>query len=273
MNMRLLVPLAATALVASGCSAISSALTGGDGETESDQVAVAFYPLEYVADRVGGDHFDILTLTAPGQEAHDVALSISTTAAVSEAGLVIYESGFQPAVDQTVAQNASGRTLDVADVVDLIDAHHEAESADHDHDDHEGHDDEHDHEGHDEHDHEGHDHGDSHDGHDHGDLDPHFWLDPLLLADVTDAVADEMIELAPDHADEIRDNAADLRADLEQLDHDYTEGLASCERDTVVVNHDAFGYLARYGLHFEAVVGLSPARRRPSPTSTGCRTW
>ena len=34
--------------------------------------------------------------------------------------------------------------------------------------------------------------------------------------------------------------------------------LATCERTTTVVSHEAFGYLARYGLHFEAIAGLSP---------------
>ena len=47
----------------------------------------------------------------------------------------------------------------------------------------------------------GDDHGDEEhgadDGHDHGDLDPHFWLDPLLMADVADAVADELGDARP----------------------------------------------------------------------------
>ena len=38
----------------------------------------------------------------------------------------------------------------------------------------------------------------------------------------------------------------------------YAAGLASCERDLVVVNHDAFGYLTKYGLELEAIAGLSP---------------
>ncbi len=35
-------------------------------------------------------------------------------------------------------------------------------------------------------------------------------------------------------------------------------GLADCERNTVVVSHDAFGYLSRYGLDIEPIAGLSP---------------
>ena len=38
----------------------------------------------------------------------------------------------------------------------------------------------------------------------------------------------------------------------------HADGLRGCERQTVVVSHDAFGYLAKYGLRFEAIAGLSP---------------
>jgi zinc transport system substrate-binding protein len=93
---------------------------------------------------------------------------------------------------------------------------------------------------------------------DHGDVDPHFWLDPLLVADVADGVADELSDIDPDDATTYADNAASLRSDLEALDQEYTDGLASCERTATVVSHDAFGYLARYGLDFEPIAGLSP---------------
>ena len=62
----------------------------------------------------------------------------------------------------------------------------------------------------------------------------------------------------PDGAQTYADNAAALRAELESLDEDYTTGLASCERSTTVVSHQAFAYLTRYGLEFEAIAGLSP---------------
>jgi zinc transport system substrate-binding protein len=103
---------------------------------------------------------------------------------------------------------------------------------------------------------------------DHGvdsdETDPHFWQDPLLLADVGDAVADQLSDTDPDHAADYRANAGDLRADLETLDEEYADGLAQCARTTVVVSHDAFGYLQRYGIDMEAILGLSP-EAEPTP--------
>lgn len=219
--------------VVSGCAAFSD-----DSATSEDgiQVAAAFYPLQYVAARVAGEHAEVSNLTAPGGEPHDLELTPQETADVASADLVVFEHGFQPQVDEAIETNASGATVDVAEVVDL----HPSEAHEDEHqDEHEG-------------------ESEEHADHDHGDVDPHFWHDPLLMADLADAVADELADVDPDHADDYRANADAVRADLETLDQEFTDGLAQCERHDVVVSHDAFGYLDRYGLHFEPIAGLSP---------------
>ena len=227
-----LLSVPALALLASGCSAFSedSSSSGGD----EVQVAAAFYPLAWVAERVAeGTDTRVDLLTRPGAEPHDLELTVKQTAQVIEADLVVYESGFQPAVDDTVAQNADGATLDAAGVVDLLPAEESAEE----------------HAEHAEH---------SEDEHDHGDLDPHFWQDPLRVALLADALAGELGSLDEDNASTYDDNAAALRKELEALDSAYATGLDDCERDTIVVSHDAFGYLEKYGLHIAPIVGLSP---------------
>ncbi|WP_323792221.1 metal ABC transporter substrate-binding protein [Nocardioides sp.] len=225
--------LSTTLLAATGCSAL------GDESADGVQVAAAFYPLEYVAARVAGEHAEVVALTTPGQEPHDLELTISETADLARADLVIYEADFQAAVDAAVEQNATGEVLDAAAVVGLLPV------ADEDHADEELH--------------------TADDGHDHeGGLDPHFWLDPRRMATLGDAVAEALEEIDPDHADDYTSNAAALRTDLEALDAGFEAGLADCERTTVVVSHDAFGYLTRYGLEFAPVAGLSPDAE-PSP--------
>lgn len=224
---------AASALT--GCSALSDDADAGS----SPRIVTAFYPLEYAAVRVAGDHAKVEGLAQPGVEPHDLELTINEAALIADASLVVFEADFQPAVDEAVEQNAEGEVLDVTDAADLITV-----------DDEEGLEDEE--EGHEE---EGHE---EEEGHDHGALDPHFWLDPLRMADVADAIADSLADADPDHADEYAANAADLREDLVGLDAAYTSGLADCDRDTVVVSHDAFGYLGRYGIHIAPIAGLSP---------------
>jgi len=251
--------LAALSLVGlglTGCSAFSSTSSTGSDDGELT-VVTSLYPLQYVAERIAGDHATVTNLVRPGQEPHDLELSPAETGQVLDADLVVYESGFQAPMDDALEQGGDIPTVDVAETVDLLPAtedehdHEHAEGEEHaDGDEHaEG-------EEHAEHDHE------------HGEFDPHFWHDPKRVADVADAVADQLAEVDPDHASTYEDNAADLRGDLEQLDEELSTGLADCQRSTVVVSHNAFTYLAQYGLEFEPIAGLSPDAE-PTPATLG----
>lgn len=232
--------LSVTRTVSLASLLLAPVLLAGCGGSGSDpgngrQAVAAFYPLAWVTERVAGDDWTVTNLTQPGGEPHDLELGITQQAAVEEAELIVFEHQFQAAVDAAV-DGADAAKVDAAHVVTLLPAG-----------------------GHDEHAHEDGAHeGGEHEEHDHGDSDPHFWLDPLLMADLGDEVAATLTQVDPDNAATYEANAAQLRDDLESLDQEYATGLASCERDTVVVSHEAFNYLARYGLHFEAIAGLSP---------------
>jgi zinc transport system substrate-binding protein len=94
--------------------------------------------------------------------------------------------------------------------------------------------------------------------------DPHVWLDPVRYADVVDAVA-QAVAHAVGEPEEVRENAAAFRAELESLDGELARGLAACESRLLVVNHAAFGYLAdAYDLDQVAISGLSP-EAEPDP--------
>ena len=89
--------------------------------------------------------------------------------------------------------------------------------------------------------------------------DPHIWLDPELMLAIVRRVESALIEVDPEHALTYRRNADTYAAELRDLDADFEQGLSSCARETIVVSHDAFGYLASaYGLQQEAIAGLSP---------------
>ena len=228
--------LVATALLA-GCGAVTA-----DEGAEGREVVASFYPLAWVTEQVAGDDWTVTNLTSPGGEPHDLELSIQATASLSDADLVVYLDGFQPAVDDAIDTTAEGATLEAAAVVGL------QPIADHSE---EGHAED--------------DHGDEQE-HDHGDLDPHFWHDPARMAMLAEAVGEELATLDEANADRYRSAAAELADDLAALDGDYEEGLADCERDTVVVSHDAFGYLAKYDLQLEPIAGLSPDAE-PTPAA------
>ena len=97
--------------------------------------------------------------------------------------------------------------------------------------------------------------------------DPHFWLDPLRLAAVGDALAARLGDLDPTNAATFAANAATLRTDLQALDEELRAGLASCANRLLVTSHAAFGYFAeRYGLEQHAITDLTP-EAEPTPES------
>ncbi len=209
-----------------GCGVFAS----DEGDSDQVRVVAGFYPLEYVAERVGGEHASVESLTKPGQEPHDTELTVAQTAAVLDADLVLYARGFQPAVDEVAADAADGQVMDALSVLASrdpeIDGARPFELL-------EG--------------------------------DPHVWLDPRAMATLAVEVEDLLTQIDPEHATDFRDNTADLVADLARLDGRFAAGLEECERRVVVTSHDAFGYLGqRYDLELHSVAGLSPDAE-PSP--------
>lgn len=224
--------LAATGLALSACS---SGDGGGGGSADGVAVLASFYPLQYIAEQVGGEHVTVSSLTPPGAEPHDLELSPSQVDQLGRADLVVYLSDFQASVDEAVAANPPSHVIDAADDVTLHAAEH-TEDEDEDEDD-----------------------------HDHGSNDPHFWLNPTLLPQVADDVGAALGEIDPDHADDFTANAAAFAESMTELDQRYTEGLATCAERTIVTTHEAFGYLAeQYDLEQVGISGVDP-EAEPSP--------
>jgi zinc transport system substrate-binding protein len=111
------VVLLTTALVAAGLSGCTAARHDADGRVS---IAASFYPLAWVSEQIAPGA-DVTDLTHPGMEPHDVELTFAQTVDLARADLVVYERGFQPAVDQGVDNDAEGTTLDVGPVAGLKD--------------------------------------------------------------------------------------------------------------------------------------------------------
>ncbi|MFG3602310.1 metal ABC transporter substrate-binding protein [Micromonospora chersina] len=232
--------LAAATAALLGLGGVAACSDGGGGGSDPDRVDVvaAFYPLQFLAEKIGGDAVTVTNLAKPGAEPHDLELNPRQVGQVVDAELIVYLAGFQPAVDEAVEQNGGDRAFDVAGVQPLLDAAaggHEHEGGEHGH------------------------------GEETGGKDPHLWLDPTRLATVGDRLAERLGRVDPDRAADFTARAAALRAELTGLDADYTRALATCQRREIVASHTAFGYLAaRYRLEQVGITGLSPDAE-PSP--------
>ncbi len=235
--LRKLLALGAAVAMLGGTAACAERASGFSGGRMD--VVTAFYPLQFLAERVGGDRVAVTGLTKPGAEPHDVELTPRQVGRIVDAGVVLHLEGFQPAVDQAVRQEAGDRAFDVGTVVELLPA-----EEDHEH---------------------GHEPGEEEHAEAGEGLDPHVWLDPERYATLAGAVGVRLGEADPANAAAYAERARALQAELASLDREYRTGLASCARREIVTSHAAFHYLAdRYGLTEVGITGIDP-EAEPSP--------
>ncbi|MEV7089517.1 metal ABC transporter substrate-binding protein [Streptomyces sp. NPDC093085] len=234
----------------SACSS-SSASDGDRGKSDGKlAVTASFYPMQYLALMIGGDHVDITTLTKPGVEPHDLELKPREAAQLGESDVIVYLKGIQPAVDKAIEQSGAKTIVDAATLTTL-EKHGTEAGAGHAHGDGDG----------DDHDDAEHEHEETTaDG-----SDPHIWLDPVRYAEVARGVGKALEKADPAHAADYKENTGKLVEKLNGLNTDFEKGLKDTPTKTFITTHAAFGYLAeRYGLKQEAISGIDP-ESEPSP--------
>lgn len=220
---RLAIGLLAVALMLSGCGSTSSSAEVGTS------VVASFYPLAEAASRVGGDLVSVQNLTPPGVEPHDLELAPDDIEAIANADVIVYlGGGFQPAVEDALAEAEHAVTVDALDAVATNAA--PASEAD------EG-----------------------------LTVDPHVWLDPARYEEIVRSVSAALSEADPANEATYAANAEAYIGQIAALDEEFRVGLSDCERITIVTSHEAFGYLAdAYGLTQVGILGLSP-EAEPDP--------
>lgn len=189
-----------------------------------------------IVQRLAGADTAVDVLIPPGTDPHDAAPSARQASDLRSAALVVanglgLESGLADALDA-----ASRDGVVVLEVGDLVDPIPFGDDHDHDHEDEE----------------------DGHDGHDHGDLDPHFWHDPVRVADAVPALVDALLDADPSlDPDAVRSRGEELADELRMLDAEIVEVLEVVppERRVMLTSHDTFGYFAaRYDME---VIGVA----------------
>ncbi|MER5637342.1 metal ABC transporter substrate-binding protein [Kitasatospora sp. NPDC002227] len=243
------IALTATALVGAlaltACGGNSSASTesgkSGGGSGGKLDVVASFYPMEYLAEQIGGDHVKVTGLTAPGVEPHDLELTAKQVGAVQKAHLILYLKGLQPAVDQAVSQAGTKYKVDATAASPLVDHHLDEGEVPTDQASQDG------------------------DGHSHPQGDPHIWLDPTRYAAIAKSVGSELAKADPAHTADYQKNTDAVVGKLATLDQEFRDGLKNVKTKTFVTSHAAFGYLAdHYGLDQIAINGVDP-ESEPTP--------
>lgn len=201
---------------------------------EKADVVVTTFALYDIARHLLAQDAEVQMLIPFGQDVHTFEPTPRDMIRVEKSRLFLYSgAGLEP---WTVSFDGLANAVDMSRFVQLREGGH------HHHDAHEE------------------EHGDDHTEEAlHAD-DPHYWLDIGNMIRLTETMEGIFKKSFPDvDAAVLHQRAQEYIKRLEALDALYKKRLSGCRLDTIVVSHNAFGYLAaRYGFHVAAITGLSP---------------
>ena len=232
MDKRIIPAVAIMALVALAGVAFARMPSPAERDHGRLLVVASFYPLAYMAERIGGERVTVMCLIQPGNEVHNWQPSTKQLVAASNADVIVYNgAGLDGWMQEVIlpAIDTWGKTImDTTDGVDLLRNMDSSEVKEH------------------------------------GLYDPHTWVSPYVASQQAENIFNALADKDPAGRDYYAANWAALKAELEGLDSSYREQLSNRTRNDVFVTHDAFGYLAaRYGFTQHGILGLS-ADQQPS---------
>ena len=204
-------------------------------------IVTTLFPQYYFSKAIGGDFVNVDLLLPPGTEAHSFEPTPKDMVELLNADLFLFTGKDMEPWAENIILNLKEEKVKVVDLSENINL---LSSNDHDHEG-EDHDEEEEHQG----------------------VDPHYWTDPNMAKIMVDSILEALVEVDPQHGDTYRENANNIKIELEKLDKDIRETLAKTESKTILSGgHFAFGYFAhQYGLdHLSPYAGFS-ANAEPTP--------
>ncbi|MFV0412744.1 MAG: metal ABC transporter substrate-binding protein [Oscillospiraceae bacterium] len=238
--------LAAGLLAACGTAGQSAASTGSgaaaqqasSGQTEEKLLVYSsFYPMYDFTQKIGGERVEVVNMVPAGTEPHDWGPAATDIVGLEKADVFVYNgAGLEHWVEDVLAA-LGNKSLVVAEAsagISLLEGHaHEDEEEEH------AEEEEHDEE--------------------ESAYDPHVWLNPQYVKVEAENIKNALIQADPAGAEYYEENYKAFAAKLDVLDTEFESTLAGLPGKTIVVAHEAFGYLcSRYGLTQMGIEGLSP---------------
>jgi len=200
-------------------------------ETEKPVIMVTNYPLFFFTEKIAGNKFLVQNLLPPGVEPHGWEPTPRDLISLENADILIYNGAGLEDWIVNISRSLENKKLEIVDSSAGIELILNEENE--------------------------HEHGEN--GHHDEEYDPHIWLDPNNAKKIVANLLATLVKNDPANKDFFTANAQQLVEQLENLDDAYREELQKSGKKVFVVNHAAFGYLAkRYDLQQVAVLGINP---------------
>lgn len=200
--------------------------TGSDADDGPLRVVATIGQLGDIAQIVGGEYVQVVSLMGPGIDPHLYVASEGDVDTLQQADIIFYNGLFLEAQMAEVFEQLSSRKT-VTAVAETIDPEELLDWAAYE-----------------------------------DQFDPHVWFDVTLWMQAVEAVRDTYVEYDPDHADAYHANAEAYLAELQET-HEYVLAQAErvpAEQRVLITAHDAFHYFGRaYGFEVRGLQGISTA--------------
>ncbi|MDH4317631.1 MAG: zinc ABC transporter substrate-binding protein [Desulfobulbaceae bacterium] len=203
---------------------------------EPISIFVSILPEVYFVEKIGGDKVSVHALVSPGQSPHTYAPTPKQMALLADSRAyfrigVPFENSLVPKIQSTMNEL---RIIDLRDGISLLEmqSHEETEEDDHNHGEEE--------------------------------LDPHIWLDPMLVKRQAELIKTTLNKIDPFNSSFYENNFKTFAGELDTLHKELSEILTPLAGHTIYVFHPAYGYFCRaYGLHQKSVSinGKEPGAR------------
>ena len=183
---------------------------------ENLDIVASFYPLYDIAKKIGGNNTLVTSVIPFGVEPHDWEIAPQQISQISKADMIIFNGiGFDSWLGNEV-QFRNSLLVDVSkDLQQLIKTDgQQLNNFKHE-----------------------------------SRYDPHIWLDPILVKNISETIGNAFIKLDPNNAVSYKQNTQNFLQQLDKLDSTIKESLSNCELKDFISFHQAFHYFAnRYGL-------------------------
>ena len=195
------------------------------------KVLATFYPLYDFAQNVGGDKVDVSILVPETVDVHDFEPTPSSIATVASADVLIYNgAGLEPWIQEIIS--ASGNTdlikIDTSQGIQLLPVSPQFQRG-----------------------------GET--------VDPHIWLDPVLVKQQVDNILEGLIQADPEDSQYFTQNAQAYQAKLDDLNAQAINATTNTATRYFVTFHESFSYFAnRYNVTQIPIAG--PFQEEPTPS-------
>ena len=216
-----------------GLVACSNGVKKEEGNTSDEKVKVyaTIFPIYDFTKNIGKDKIELNYIVPPSSEPHDYEISAKTIKDIQNADLLIKNGlGVDGFADNIKSESEKLNIVVASEGIEKIT--YEEGSHDENHTEEE---------------------------HDHGEYDPHVWLNINNAIKECENIKNALVKVDAKNKEYYEENYNNYVKELKDLQDSYKENLKEIKNKTILVSHDAYGYLCKeYGINQISVTGVNP---------------